>query len=109
MSWCDAMGAWHKENWRYASMEAAQNWLEVMVKVWEGAVIEQVDPEWQSEMEIDRGPMYVDEDGRMRGGREYAYNGAYCLEQDPWNWQQRDWLKGVRVREKARKRIKLEP
>jgi len=89
--------AWHKEAWRYGSYGSAMAFAECIMEQEraQAAVVEQIDPTYNCGPVVSRG--------------SYRTLGAmHCYNNDPWNWKQEDWQRGMRVRERARKKHRQE-
>lgn len=86
-------GQWLKENWRYSSHERAM-WsaYRQMELSADAVVVEQI--EWREQRIIDNSP----------GATPFDFHTDYNV----WNFKQRDYFKGVRVRERHRKKHKQE-
>jgi len=100
LSWCDKDGMWHKEAWRYGDEACAMGYAHDLMD-WqraEAAIVEQVS--------TDHPCAYLAE--TMNKQNRYFRNGLWCWKEDPWNWKQEDWQRGVRVRERARKKHRQE-
>jgi len=101
LSWCDNNGTWHTEAWRYGDHDCAMKYARELME-WpfraQAAVVEQVSTEHPSG--------FLPE--TMQIQNRYFASGLWCLRKDPWNWKQEDWQRGVRVRERARKKHRQE-
>jgi len=100
LSWCDKNGTWHAEAWRYGDQACALGYAQDLMD-WQNAqaaIVEQVSTEHPC--------AYLPE--TMKKENRYFANGLWCTRKDPWNWKQEDWQRGVRVRERARKKHRQE-
>jgi len=100
LSWCDKNGTWHAEAWRYGDHACAMGYAQDLMD-WQNAqaaIVEQVSTEHPC--------AYLPE--TMKKENRYFANGLWCTRKDPWNWKQEDWQRGVRVRERARKKHRQE-
>jgi len=98
LSWCDKKGTWHKEAWVYGDHGCAMTYAEELMDSinldTQAAIVEQVDTA------IINGPTVRK--------NAYSTHGLWCNPPEgPWNWKQEDWQRGVRVRERARKKHKV--
>lgn len=101
ISWCDHEGTWHKEAWRYGEQSTAMAYAEGIMqqKTTQAVIVEQVSTEHSC------GPIPTRDWPNNRYG---TIGGLWCLREDPWNWKKEDWQRGVRVRERARKKHRQE-
>jgi len=91
-------GRWTVEDWIYSDYDAAMYWAEnYMIHDADAAVIEEITND-----NTHSRTGFLTEDSRARHGWA-PINPNY-----PWNFAQKDWLRGVKVRERHRKKHRQE-
>lgn len=91
-------GTWMKENWRYNNQHIAMEWARQYVEQHnaEAAVVEQVAEQKASLIQT------------WDWGCGWDPKWDWMQPEDPWNFKRSDYFKGVRIRERHRKKHRQE-
>jgi len=95
-------GRWRIEDWIYSDLDAAMYWAEnYMTHDADAVVIEDI-----THMNKQQKTGFLQQETRARhGGGRWSKNPET---EDPWNFDHKDFFKGVRVRERHRKKYRQE-